>query len=91
MQAIVTLRSRKQVDNQVALPKENPVVEREEESHNKLAKDSEPNTAIPTVDEYPKKFVPKAHYPESLKAPKKGAQFADIFDVFKQVQIASQF
>jgi hypothetical protein len=71
VQAIVTLRSEKQMDNQVALPEETLMVERGEESHDKLAKDYEPNTAIPTINESPKKFVPKAHYSERLKALRK--------------------
>ena len=45
MQAITTLRSGKQIDNQVARPEE------EEESQDKLAGDVGPDTVIPNVED----------------------------------------
>ena len=36
-------------------------------------------------------FVPKAPYPERLKAPKKNVQFAEILEVLKQIQINIPF
>jgi CCR4-NOT transcriptional regulation complex NOT5 subunit len=48
---------------------------------------AEPSRAIPTVEDPPRWFVPKAPYPERLKAPKKNTQLAEILEVFKQVQI----
>jgi hypothetical protein len=41
--------------------------------------------AIPNIEDPPRSFVPKAPYPERLRAPKKNAQFAEILEVFKQV------
>jgi hypothetical protein len=51
----------------------------------------EPSRAIPTIEDPPRSFVPKAPYPERLRAPKKNAQFAEIMEVFKQVQINIPF
>ena len=39
----------------------------------------------------PRSFVPKVPYPEQLQAPKKGGNFEDILEVFKQVQIIIPF
>jgi CCR4-NOT transcriptional regulation complex NOT5 subunit len=93
--AIVTLRSGKRVNNQVAEPETNdeavPTTElaRQEEtkSDNKEEIDAVPSTVTPTEKDLPRSFVPKAPYPERLRAPKKNAQFAEILEVFKQVQI----
>ena len=45
----------------------------------------EPSRAIPTIEDSLRYFIPKAPYPDRLKAPKKNAQFAEILEVFKQV------
>ena len=45
----------------------------------------------PIFHDPPRSFIPKAPYPERLKAPKKNAQFAEIQEVFKQVQINTPF
>jgi uncharacterized coiled-coil protein SlyX len=91
VQAITTLRSGKQVDNQVAMPKEANEAEREEESHDKPDRDPRPNTVILKAQDCPKKFVPTAPFPDRLAAPKKGSKFDDILEVFKQVQINIPF
>jgi hypothetical protein len=52
---------------------------------------AKPFRAIPTVENPPRLFIPKASYPKRLKAPKKNAQFAEILEVFKQVQINIPF
>jgi hypothetical protein len=92
--AIVTLRSRKQVDNLVAEP-EAELARKEgkkgEEGDNKKEGDAEPSTVTPVVKEPPRLFVPKALYPERLLAPKKGGKLEDILEVFKQVQINIPF
>jgi hypothetical protein len=100
--AIVTSRSGKQVDNHVAEPESNHakpeanhVVEpkvtlarqEEKESDNKEERGAKPSTTTPIVNDPPRSFILKASYPERLKAPKKNAQFAEILEVFKQVQI----
>ena len=58
---------------------------------NKEKRDAEPSTVTPIVKEPPSSFVPKAHYPERLQAPKKGGKLEDILKVFKQVQINIPF
>jgi hypothetical protein len=85
VQAITTLRSGKQVDNQVARPEE------VEESLDKPAGDVGPDTVIPNVEDQSKKYVPKASYQERLMAPKKSSKYDDILEVFKHVQINNPF
>jgi hypothetical protein len=53
-----------------------------EESDNKEERDAEPSTVNPIVKDPPRSFVPKASYPERLKAPKKNVRFAEILKVF---------
>ena len=89
--AIVTLRSRRQVDNQVVEPKANFAGQERKESDNKEEKGAEPSTVTPIVKDPPRLFIPKAPYPERLKAPKKNAQFAEIPEVLKKVQINISF
>jgi hypothetical protein len=83
VQAIVSLRSGRQVDNQVVLPKENTVAQQEQGSDSTKEKDAEPFTA--TVETSPRLFIPKTPYPDRLLVPKKGGKFEDILEVFKQV------
>jgi hypothetical protein len=95
---IVTIRSGRQVDNHVAEPESdhaepetNHVVEpkaalagqEEKESDNKEERGAKPSTVTPTVNDPLRLFIPKAPYPERLKAPKKNAQFVEILEVFK--------
>jgi hypothetical protein len=87
VQAVVTLRSGRQVDNQVVLPGENPAAQEGQGSGSTEEKDGEPSTTTPTIEIPPRSFVPKAPYPDRLLAPKKGGKFKDILEVFKQVQI----
>jgi hypothetical protein len=63
----------------------------EKESDNMEKRDAEPSTATPIDKDLPRTFIPKAPYLERLKAPKKNAQFAEILEVFKQVQINFPF
>jgi hypothetical protein len=96
---IVTLRSGRRVDNHVAEPEAveeavpaTDLAEKEEtKSDNKEKKDVEPSTVTPIEKDLPSSFVPKAPYPERLRAPKKNAQFVEILEVFKQVQINIPF
>jgi hypothetical protein len=96
---IVTLRSGRRVDNLVADPEEIdeavPAIDlaRQEEmkSDNKEKKDAEPSIVTPIEKDLTRSFVPKAPYLERLRAPKKNAQFAEILEVFKQVQINITF
>jgi hypothetical protein len=89
VQAIISLRSGRQVGNQVVLPEENPVAQQEQRSGSTKKKDVEPSTA--TVETPLRSFIPKAPYPDRLLAPKKGGKFEDILEVFKQVQINIPF
>jgi len=78
-QAVVTLRSVRQVDNQVVLPEENPATQEGQGRGSTEEKDTEPSTATPTIEIPPRSFVPKAPYPDRLLAPKKGGKFEDIW------------
>lgn len=69
VQAIVSLRSGRQVDKQVGLPKENLVAQQERRSGGTKEKDVEPSTA--TDKALSSSFIPKAPYPNRLLAPKK--------------------
>jgi hypothetical protein len=99
VQAIVTFRSRKQVDNQVVDPEVDHVEsdlagkegQKSEEGDNKKEGDAEPSIITPVVKEPPRSFVPKAPYPKRLQVPKKGGKLEDILEVFKQVQINISF
>jgi hypothetical protein len=91
MQAITTLRSGKQVDNQVATVEEASDTAREEENQAKHTTDVGPDTVIPSVEDKPKNYVRKAPYPERLIALKKSSKFDDILEVFKHVQINIPF
>jgi hypothetical protein len=91
VQAIVTLRLGRQVDNHVVDPKIDIARQEQEASGNKEERDAEPSIATPVVKDPPRSFVPKAPYPERLQAPKKGGKFEDILEVFKQVQINISF
>jgi hypothetical protein len=84
---IVTLRSRRQVDNQVVELEVDLARQEGEEGDNKEERDVEPSIVTPIVKDSPRSFVPKTPYPERLKAPKKNVQFVEILEVFKQVQI----
>jgi CCR4-NOT transcriptional regulation complex NOT5 subunit len=60
---------------------------KKKKSDKKETTDVEPFIVTPMDNDPPRSFVPKAPYPERLRAPKKNAQFAEILEVFKQVQI----
>ena len=64
VQSIVTLWSGKQVDNKVGQEEEDPVVRQGKESGSDKGGEVEPSRAIPTVEDPPRSFVPKAPYPE---------------------------
>jgi hypothetical protein len=95
VQAIVTLRSGKRVDNKVVNPEENAEEEeqkeegeqREEEGDNQEEKDAEPSTVTPVVKEPPRALVPKTPYPERLQAPRNGGKLEDILEVFNLCQV----
>jgi hypothetical protein len=91
VQAIATLRSGKQVDNQVATPKDSSDTAKVEENQAKPTADVGLDTIIPSVEDQSKKYVPKALYPERLIAPKKSSKYDDILEVFKHVQINIPF
>jgi hypothetical protein len=74
-----------------AVPAADLAEQEETKSDNKKKKDAEPTTVTPTEKDLTRSFVPKAPYPERLKASKKNAQFVEILEVFKQVQINIPF
>jgi hypothetical protein len=97
--AIVTLRSGRRVDNHVAepeaddeaVPTTNLARQEETKNDNKEERDAQPSTVTPIEKGLQRSFVPNAPYPERLRAPKKNAQFAEVLEVFKQVQINIPF
>jgi hypothetical protein len=97
--AIVTLRSGKRVDEpeavdeavDEAVPAADLAEQGETKSDNNEKKDAEPSTVTPIEKDFTRSFVSKAPYLERLRAPKKNAQFAEILEVFKQVQINVPF
>jgi hypothetical protein len=91
VQVVVTLRSGKQVDNQVVHPEENPAAQEGQGSRSVEKRDAELSTLAPTIETPPRSFIPKAPFPDRLLAPKKGRKFEDILEVFKQVQINIPF
>jgi hypothetical protein len=99
VQAIVTLRSGKRVDNKVVNPEDDAEEEeqkeeeeqREEEDDNQKEGDAESSTVTPVVKEPPRALVPKAPYLERLQAPRNRGKLKDILEVFKQVQINIPF
>jgi hypothetical protein len=91
VQAVVTLRSRKQVENQLVHPEENPAAQEGQGSRSVEKRDAELSTLAPTIETPPRSFIPKAPFPDRLLAPKKGGKFEDILEVFKQVQINIPF
>jgi hypothetical protein len=54
VQSIITLRSWRQVDNQVVFPEENPSVPQEQESGNNEERDTEPSKATPIIENPPR-------------------------------------
>jgi hypothetical protein len=100
VQAIVTLRSGKRVDNKVVNPEEDDAEkeeqreeeeQKEEKGDNQKEGDAEPSTVTPVVKEPPRALVPKAPYLERLQAPRNGGKLEDILEVFKQVRINIPF
>jgi hypothetical protein len=75
----------------VVEPKSAPIRQEEKESGNKEERGAKPSTVTHIVNDPPRSFIMKAPYPKRLKGPKKNAQFAEILEVFKQVQINIPF
>jgi hypothetical protein len=101
VQSITTLRSGRKIDNQVEIPKvegSEKIVSKEkgaQSSQDDLDENRGNSISIPIQDSSSshlnKKFVPKAPFPERVASSQKNAQFGDILDVFKQVQINIPF
>ena len=73
---IVTLRSERQVDNQVVELVADLAGQEGKESDNKEEIGVEPSSVTPIVNDPPRSFILEAPYPKRVKAPKKNAQFA---------------
>ncbi|KAM7484084.1 hypothetical protein LguiA_000093 [Lonicera macranthoides] len=93
VQAITTIRSEKVIDNKVRML-DNKEEEKEEEEQIPTKVESSPQVVNQTPltkqvieDTSSKTFVPKVPFPHRLKDNKKGTQFEEILEVFKQVQI----
>jgi hypothetical protein len=83
VQSIITLRSERQVDNKVALEEEDPAEPQGQEIGKDAKIFAKPTMVQPVVEDSLKSFIPKAPYPERLKALKRNAQYAEILEVFK--------
>jgi hypothetical protein len=57
VQAVVTLRSGKQVDNQVVHPEENPAAQEGQGSKSVEKRDAEPSTLASTIETPPIQFT----------------------------------
>jgi hypothetical protein len=80
-----------EVDHEVEPTTDLAKQEEEKESDKKETTDVEPSAVNPMDNDPPRSFIPKALYPERLRGPKNNAQFAEILEVFKQVQINIPF
>jgi len=88
VQAIHTLRSGKQVDNQVRMSEEKNVNvgESNKDKGQDVQKKGEVNQA--PIENHPvKPYIPKAPYPHRLQDNRKNKHFEGILEVFKNVQI----
>jgi hypothetical protein len=79
-----------EADNE-AKPTTDLARQEEKENDKKETTDVEPSIVTPMDNDLPRSFVLKGPYPERLRVPKKNAQFAEILEVFKQVQINIPF
>jgi hypothetical protein len=93
VQSVVTLRSGRLVNNQVSMSVEDDLVrsEKEESQSNPVRVPKHTFCHPIVVEPTTRNFVPRAPFPARLATPKKGAQFGDILEVFKQVHINIPF
>ena len=94
--SITTLRSGKTFDNNVKMPENREEIEKSQQKYcQNEVMDSE-HTAISRkdkshesneIDQQPVSYVPRAPYPQRLAPIKKGTQYNDILEMFKQVSI----
>jgi hypothetical protein len=97
VQSITTLRSNRQIDNQVKTPefeKTNTTQSSQDDHRHDMEKDNPKPISIPLPIQDPsssqpiaasptvKNFVPKAPFPQRLARPNKGAQYGDILELF---------
>ncbi|XP_021834176.1 uncharacterized protein LOC110773973, partial [Prunus avium] len=90
VQSITTLRSGKHIGNQDLEPHlsdKNELIDVETQKSN----ESHPHALSSTPFDPPRNFISKAPFPHRLANSKKSAQFGDILEVFKQVQINIPF
>ncbi|XP_058082476.1 uncharacterized protein LOC131230589 [Magnolia sinica] len=87
--SIITLRSGKQIENKVDMPREesksNAEDQNEIERHTSASKVQQHSDSPGTT--HVSSYVPKAPFPQRLAPVKKGNNFNEILDMFKQVQI----
>lgn len=92
VQSITTLRSGKRVDNKVSMPvEENPQESRRKENPNEPFTAQNVSPPQHVVEPSVRDFVPKPPFPHRLHNGKKGTQFGEILEVFKQVHINIPF
>ena len=90
VQSIITLRSGREIENQVDVPNdENMKKVNEEENQEELVENKESSLSKSTkIESQVKTFVPKAPYPHRLaNSIKKSSQFGDVLELFKKVNI----
>nr|XP_011459774.1 PREDICTED: uncharacterized protein LOC105350087 [Fragaria vesca subsp. vesca] len=98
VQSIATLRSGKQVDNKVQMPNldEDAPINKSKDEEVPTPLDNHSSSAPkiqthPVTNQLVRNYVTKAPFPQRLVNPKKGAQFGEILEVFKRVNINIPF
>ena len=79
------------MDNKVDREEEVSAEPQGQESGKDELREVEQSRVQPIVNDPPRSFIPNALYPERLRAPNKNAQFVEILEVFKKVQINIPF
>jgi hypothetical protein len=91
VQAIVTLRSGRQVENQMVLLEENPAMPHGQDSGKNEERDDEPSKATTIVDDPPRSFVPKAPYPNRLLALRREGSLRTFWRCSSKFRLISHF
>ncbi|XP_004295618.1 PREDICTED: uncharacterized protein LOC101300039 [Fragaria vesca subsp. vesca] len=98
VQSIATLRSGKQVDNKVQMPDldDEAPINKSKDGEVPTSPDNHSSSAPkirthPVADQPVRNYVPKALFPQRLVNSKTGAQFGEILEVFKRVNINIPF
>lgn len=89
VQAVVTLRSGRQVENQVVPPEENLAAQEGRENRSTEERGAEPPAAAPTIVIPPKSFIPKAPFLDRLLATKNGGNLRTFWRCSSKFKLTS--